>query len=90
MILDSKLNFDPHLSEKKSKANRGIGNLKRLHHILDRKTLITIYKSHIRPHLDYGDVIYDKPNNMSFVDSLESIQYNACLAITGAIKGTSK
>ena len=27
---------------------------------------------------------------MSFHQKLESIQYNACLAITGAIRGTSK
>ena len=41
----------------------------------------------MRPHLDYCDVIYDKPRNEK---NLESIQYNATLAITGAIKGTSK
>ena len=40
--------------------------------------LITIHKTFIRPHLDYGDVLH------------ESIQYNACLALTGATKGTSK
>ena len=28
--------------------------------------------------------------NISFHHKLESIQYNACLAITGAIRGTSK
>ena len=25
-----------------------------------------IYKSYIRPHLDYGYIIYDKPHNESF------------------------
>ena len=44
----------------------------------------------MRPHLDYCDVIYDKPRNEKFIDTLESTQYNATLAITGAIKGTSK
>ena len=44
----------------------------------------------MRPHLDYCDVIYDKPRNEKFLDTLESIQYNATLTITGAIKGTSK
>ena len=47
-------------------------------------------KSFVRPHLDYGDVIYDQPNNDSFIRKVESIQYNAALAITGAIKGTSR
>ena len=54
------------------------------------KTLINVYKAFIRSHLDYGDIIYDQPNNDSFVRKLESIQHNAALAITGAIKGTSK
>ena len=41
-------------------------------------------------HLDYGDIIYDKPNNQNFINKLESIQYYAALAITGAIRGSSK
>ena len=72
------------------KANKGIGLIKKTSLDLPRKTLIDIYKSLVRPHLDYGDVIYDQPNNKNFVNKLESIQYNAALAITGAIKGTSK
>ena len=89
MILDSKLNFEQYLSEKISKANRGIGLIKRLRYDLDRKTLLTVYKSYIRPHLDFGDIIYDRPNVEKFVNNIESIQYNASLAITGAIRGTS-
>ena len=52
--------------------------------------MITIYKSFVRPHLDYGDLIYDQPNNESFCQQIESVQYNASLAITGANKGTSR
>ena len=44
----------------------------------------------MRPHLDYGDIIYDQPNNESFNQKVERIQYNAALAITGAIRGTSQ
>ena len=51
--------------------------------------LLTIFRSFIRPHLDYGDIIYDKAYNESFHAKLESLQYNASLAITGAIKGSS-
>ena len=52
--------------------------------------MLTIYKSFVRPHLDYGDIIYDQPQNDSFCNKLESIQYNAALAITGANWGTSE
>ena len=46
--------------------------------------------SFIRPHLDYGDAIFDQAYNKSFHESLEFLQYNASLAITRAIRGTSK
>ena len=64
--------------------------IKKLSNTLPRDALLTIYKSFVRPHLDYGDIIYDHPQNESFCNKLESIQYNAALAITGAIRGTSK
>ena len=57
---------------------------------MPRRTLLTIYKSFIRPHLDYGDVIYGQLYNDSFHQKLESIQYNAALAITSAIRGSSR
>ena len=34
--------------------------------ILSRVRLPTVYKAFVRPHLDYGDIIYDKPDNESF------------------------
>ena len=49
-----------------------------------------LYKLFIRPHLDYGDVVYDQPSNDVFSNKLETVQYNVALAITGAIKGTSR
>ena len=58
--------------------------------MLPRQSLITIYKSFIRLHLDYGDIIYDQPNNESFCNLIERVQYNAALTITGAIRGTSQ
>ena len=90
MFLDEKLDFNFHLKEKICKAYRGIGIIKKLQNILDRKSLITMYKSFVRPHLDYGDIVFDQPNNNSFIEKIESVQYNAALAITGAVRGTSR
>ena len=90
LYLDEKLNFHDHINAKILKANKGIGIIKRLLNTLPRKSLLTIYKSFIRPHLDYCDIIYDQPNNESFCTKIEHIQYNAALVITGAIKGTSQ
>ena len=40
--------------------------------------------------LTCGDVLYDQAFNALFHEKLESIQYNACLALTGAVRDTSK
>ena len=72
------------------KISKTLGLLQKLHNLLPRSALNTIYKAFVRPYLDYGDILYDQAYNMSFHHKLESIQYNACLAITGAIRGTSK
>ena len=47
-------------------------------------------KTVVQPHLDYDDIIYEKAYNSSFHQKIEPVQYNACVAITGAIRGTSK
>ena len=71
-----------------AKVSRTIALLRKLQHVLPRQALITIYKSFIRPYLDYGDILYDKAFNESFHQKIEPIQYNACLAITSAIRGS--
>ena len=90
MYLDCKLNFEEHLKTIINKIIKTIGLLRTFQNFLPRKSLLTIYKSFIRPHFDYGDIIYDQSYNTSFHQRLESLQYNAALAITGAIRGTSK
>ena len=90
IVLDLKLNCNTHIDQKIKKCNKLIGLMKRLSVNLPRSALLTIYKSFIRPHLEYGDILYDKPDNESFQNKIEKVQYKACLAITGAIQGTSR
>ena len=90
VFLNNYLFFENHLKMILSKVNKTIGLLCKLHNILPRSALFTIYKSFIRPHLDYGDITYVQVYNASFHQKLELLQYNACLAITGVIKGTSR
>ena len=89
MLLDDKIGYEHHLKFVLNKVKKTIGLLHKFQQILPRQSLITIYKSFIRPHLDYGDIVYDRAFNESFHKYLESIQYNAAIAITGAIRGTS-
>ena len=90
LILDEKLSFGEHLMNIANKVNTFIGLLHKLQKCLPRRPLVTTSKSFVRLHLDYGDVIFDQVYNKSFHESLESLQCNASLAITGVIRVTSK
>ena len=90
MALDSNLNFNTHIDQKIKKCNKTIGLIRRLPVNLTRKALLTIYKSFIRPHLDYGNILYDKPSNEKFQNKMEKVQHRACLAITRGIQGASR
>ena len=70
--------------------NRTIGLLQKFWQVLHRLSLITICKAFMRPHVDYGNVVSDQACNNSFHKRLELIEYNAILARTAAIRGTSK
>ena len=73
-----------------SKAMKEIVAIQKLNKNFSRHSLITIFKSFLRPHLVYGDIIYDQPNNETFTQKVERIQCNSALSITGAIKGSKK
>ena len=103
VILDNKLSFKSHLVAKTKKATQGIGMTKRIFPYVSRKTLEDTYKMYTRPHLDYADVLYHipidtllflSPNETNELNpqmkQLESIQYNAALAASGAWRGTSR
>ena len=86
MKLDSNLSYEHHIKSILNKVNKMIGLLRKFLLILSRHSLITIYKTFIRLHLDYGDVTYGRTFNELFHQRLESTQYNAALAITETIR----
>ena len=88
MYLDKSLNFSYHIKENIFKTMKRIGIIRKLSKEILQNSVITIYKSFVRPHLGYGDIIYDQQNKKNLNHKIERIQYNATLAITGAIKGT--
>ena len=72
---------------------KSIGELefwKKMSGFLPRHSLITLYKSFIQLHLDYADIMYNQPNNLNPCNKIETWQYNAALAITGAIRSSLK
>ena len=95
ITLDSKLSFSAHIQAAIAKSRKAIGMLKLMSKYLSRNTLSELYKLYVRPHLDYGDVIYHMPQGDDcsgnyLMEKLESVQYSAALAVTGTWRGTSR
>ena len=63
-----------------------IGINKNLSTVHPQHCLITICKSYLKPHLDYGDLLYDKPNNESICQKLEVLNSMLLLASQVASK----
>ena len=87
--LDKKLSFKKHISEAIVKAKKGVSLLKFLSRYLNRAKLDLAFKLHVRPHLEYGDIIFHD-RSAELMQLLESVQYQAGLAVTGCWQGTSK
>ena len=83
MILDTKLNFRKHSENMLTKVNKTIVLLQKLQNIFPQR-------SFVRSHLCSGNVIFDQSYNNIFHQKMESMQYNAVMAITGAIVGSSR
>lgn len=58
--------------------------MRKLKFILDRRSLETIYISFIRPILEYGDFVFDNCTNEQKKNTLEKVQYETALIVTGA------
>ena len=71
------------------KISKIMGILRRFQPILQRSSLLTIYKTFIRSQLDYADVIHNQAFNSCFHEKLEFLLYNVCMATAGAIRGAS-
>ena len=81
------------MREKIISARRGIGAIRYLSKYVSRNVLDQIYKPYVRPHLDFGDIIYRKHDpdlKLDFPKKLESTQCSAALAVSGTWRSTSR
>ena len=85
IYLSDNLGWKKHAEETANKANRCLGILRPLKFILDRASLETLYKSFVRPILEYADIVWDAPDaHRHGLDILERVQTEAARIVTGA------
>lgn len=89
LVLTQDLSWQDHINKITKKANNRLGIFKYIRWLFPRPTLITIYKSLVRPILEYADVIFD---NCTLKQSLllERVQRRAALLCTGAYRHTNQ
>ena len=86
--LNKSLTWELHIKENCKKAMNRLTALKKIGSKLTKKSRLTIYISFIRPVLEYGFQLYDNCTK-ALSDTLEHVQRESLLFITGAYKKTS-
>jgi hypothetical protein len=87
--LTSNFTWNHHIQSIHKKASKMINLLKSVKYKLHRSTLISLYKSLVRPLMEYADVIWDECTE-SEANLLEGIQNESARIVTGAMKGTNR
>ena len=76
VIVDEDLNFYKHIEDKVSKANRMIGIVRQTFKFMNKTIFKTVYKTLIRPHLEYACVIWS-PHTKKYSNMIERVQRRA-------------
>ena len=80
MLLDSELNFYSHVKEKIVNARKAIGVIRSMSRYVTREVLDQMYKLYVRPHLDYGDIIYHKYEPRMVLDFTKKLEATILLS----------
>ena len=76
ILIDNKLKFTEHINLKINKANQILGCIKHTFKHMNKEIFQLLYKSMVRPHLEYGSVIWN-PHFKKDQDAIERVQRRA-------------
>ena len=82
VIIDNKLSFDMHITEKVYKANSAVGAIRRSLEYLDKDTFKKLYTALVRPHLEYANAVWN-PYKKKDITTLENVQRRATKMVPG-------
>jgi len=81
VVIDHRLTFKDHIAQASSKANRVLGVIRRSFDYLTKKTFVQLYKSLVRPILEYGHCVW-QPHLKSLCSDIEDVQRRATKLIS--------
>ena len=73
VIIDNQLKFEDHMNEKIRKANSMICLIRRCFVHLDETMFLKLYKSLVRPHIEYPNTIW-YPSKKKDITAIENVQ----------------
>jgi hypothetical protein len=76
VIFDRTLSFDVHIQKVVTKANQMVGIIRRTFEYLNKEILLKLYKSLVRPHLEYANCVW-YPHLKRQSVSIEKVQRRA-------------
>ncbi len=82
VTVDHKLCFEYHMQEKINKANSIMGIIRRTFSSLDEVSFKQLYKSMVRPHLEYANPVWS-PSLRKNIIALENVQRRATKCVPG-------
>ena len=80
LLLDEVLSFNEHVDYLHNTISACTGLLYHSLKLLDLKTSLTLHKSLVLPHFDYGDTVYSATSQHN-LDRLQKLQNSACRSI---------
>ncbi len=86
ILVDNSLSFDKHICEAIKKANKKLAMIRRTFVYLDKKMLVQLYTSLVRPIIEYGNVILWSPHLQYHVNQLEGVQHRATRMLSSLAK----
>ena len=88
VTLTSTMSWSTHIAQIVARVSKRVSVFNSLKFKLPRQVLEAIYKSFVRPSLEYADVVW---HNCTVSDSrlVERVQYECSLAVSGAVRGSS-
>ena len=76
VTFDTQLNFNKHIELAIGKANKMLGLIRRTFSYMNKEVFTMLYKSLVRPHLEYGNVIWNPVLKRQSI-SIEKVQRRA-------------
>ena len=81
ITINQNMTWSDHIESLVSRANRRIGLLRRVKHLLPHHARITLYNTLILPILDYADIVWGDKDNITLMNMLQIVQNKAAKTI---------